>query len=104
MSEKLLPCDTCGKVPEIRRSHSQRLITHRCRDFNSKWGSLTFVTKLWNSTNSHTKEAQNSIDNNAMFQLLEDCHDYFYKLPGISDKEMSLYNRINAVLAQQKHS
>jgi len=49
---ELIPCYICGVVPEIQRSYSSRLISHRCRDFHSMWGSKSQVIAEWNDSNS----------------------------------------------------
>ena len=60
---ELIPCYICGVVPEIQRSYSSRLISHRCRDFHSMWGNRSQVITEWNDSNSQKSESVKTSNN-----------------------------------------
>ena len=71
---ELIPCYICGVVPEIQRSYSSRLISHRCRDFHSMWGSKSQVVAEWNNSNSlENKESTEPTTNSKSMPLPEDA-------------------------------
>ena len=49
---EIVPCNICGVIPKLQKSHSSRLISHRCRDYHSRWGSRLSVISDWNNSNS----------------------------------------------------
>ena len=67
----LVRCDICGKVPTISRSHSSRMISHKCKDFHSGWSGRSQVVDMWNKSNSPKLEEGNSStsDNSAMLEI-----------------------------------
>lgn len=57
--KKIVKCNICGKVPEIQKSYSSRMISHKCKDYHSGWSNLNSVIDNWNDNNS-PKEEENS--------------------------------------------
>lgn len=49
---EIKPCDICGKVPSLLRSHSSGMISHQCKDYHSGWSSPQKAISNWNSSNS----------------------------------------------------
>ena len=100
---RLVPCDVCGHVPSIQRSHSSRRIAHRCRDFDSGWHSQSEVVAEWNGRNSlKNKESTEPTTNTGSPKLLcqlEECQSVLgYGMPDEAIDYVT--ERLNAVVAQ----
>ena len=104
MAEKLLECPFCGSDAKYNEK-LEAVFCHGCdamrTGYKYKKGS---AISEWNRR-PQIKEAQNTIDNTAMLQLLGDIinHLAVQSYGGLQSAD-DLIDRINAVLAQQQHS
>lgn len=106
----LVQCDICGVVPEIRRSHSSRLIVHKCKDYSSGWHGHNEVVSDWNDSNSSkSKEStetgtQHTHDAIALDELESSIESFTTNvLHSVCDSEHTLKQFIKYLRAQQHH-
>ena len=102
MAEKLLECPFCGSDAKYNEK-LEAVFCHGCdamrTGYKYKKGS---AISEWNRR-PQIKEAQNTIDNTAMLQLLSSLKNMIDTTDGITiTKDMDFYDKLNAVIAQQR--